>query len=751
MNNQTTLPPVPQGATAPGFDAAGGEVDLRELIGILVHGRWLLGVVFLLAMLLAGAYLAVAEPIYEVDALVQVETETKNSINAALGDVAELLGGEVEITSEIEILRSRMVVGRVVSEMGLELRSEPVYFPLLGRAYARLFAPADGSIAEPPGGLTRYAWGGERVELGRLEVPPVLLGRRLTLRVLKNGYALFDEHEEKLLTGQLGVLASAQSRYGPIELFVKDVDARPRTEFRIVRHATISAIEALQRELKVSERGKNSGILAVSFEAPNAVFAAEVVNRIVAAYQRQNVERKSAEAAQTLQFLENQLPKLKGDVEAAEAALNQYRLKRGSADLPKETELILQQSVQLETQKIELQQKREEALRRFTPDHPTLKVIQAQLGELGKETDRIGRSVKSLPETQQELLSLSRDLHSTTHLYTTLLNNAQQLQVVKAGTIGNVRIVDPAIPTIEPAKPQKTLILGLGAILGLMLGVVAVFIRRALHAGVEDPAQIERELGITAYASVPYVREQRLLERAMMRSRTSAQSILAQTDPENVAVEALRGLRTSLHFGMLEAENNMIVMTGPEPHIGKSFITINFGAVLALGGKRVLVVDMDLRRGRLHQYVGSDRAPGLTEFIADGDMRVVRKTSIEGLDLITSGTLPPNPAELLMHERTVNLLRSLSKQYDYVLIDTPPILPVTDAALIGRLAGTTLLVLKSGEHPIRMIEESLRRLNQGGVQVRGTIFNQIGVGGTAGYGYRYGYSPVYYRYSRNSG
>jgi tyrosine-protein kinase Etk/Wzc len=292
------------------------------------------------------------------------------------------------------------------------------------------------------------------------------------------------------------------------------------------------------------------------------------------------------------------------------------------------------------------------------------------------------------------------------------------------------------------------LVLGLTGVLGLLLGVVAVFIRRALHAGVEDPNEVERELGLTAYAAVPFVDEQRRLERLVMRGQGAGKALLALSDPDSVAIESMRSLRTALHFGMVDAENNLIVITGPEPGVGKSFVTINLGAVLALGGKKVLVMDMDLRRGRLHQYLGGSRSPGLTEFIASNDLNVVRKTGIEGLDVITTGTLPPNPAELVMHARTIELLQRIAKLYDYVLIDTPPVLPVTDAALIGRLAGTTLLVLKAGEHPMRMIEEALRRLQQGGVQVRGTIFNQVGVSGTVGYGYRYGYSPVYARYKQ---
>jgi tyrosine-protein kinase Etk/Wzc len=215
-------------------------------------------------------------------------------------------------------------------------------------------------------------------------------------------------------------------------------------------------------------------------------------------------------------------------------------------------------------------------------------------------------------------------------------------------------------------------------------------------------------------------------------------------------VEALRSLRTSLHFALLEARNNIIMFTGPTAGLGKSFISTNLGAVLAQGGKRVVVVDADLRRGLLCRYFGAAQTPGVSNYIAENAelKTVIKKSAVERLDFIPSGTRPPNPAEILMHERFANLLNTLSRSYDFVLVDTPPILPVTDAAIVGRLAGTTLLVLKSAEHPMRAVEEAVRRLRTAGVQVRGTIFNQVGkrVGsyGYGSYGYTYGYSTQAY-------
>jgi tyrosine-protein kinase Etk/Wzc len=426
--------------------------------------------------------------------------------------------------------------------------------------------------------------------------------------------------------------------------------------------------------------------------------------------------------------------------------MNKFRLDNGSADLTKETELVLQQSVELETQRVALLQKREEVMRRFTPNHPVVQALDGQLRQIAGEQVGVSLRVKGLPDTQQELLSLARDMEVNSQLYTALLNSSQELQIAKAGTVGNVRVIDYALTPVSAAKPKKGMILVLGVVLGIFGGMAAVFIRQALRHGVRDPIVVEQHVGLPTYATIPFADEQRRMVRLLQRGNVQgAHRILAAANPSVPAVEALRSLRTSLHFALLEASNNVVMLTGPSPSVGKSFVAINLGAVLAMSGKRVVVVDADLRRGHLHEYFSAPRAPGVSDFIAGGDLAsIVRTSPVSNLHLIPTGTLPPNPAELLLHGRFSELINTLSQHYDHVLIDTPPVLAVTDAIIIGQLASCTLLVLKAGEHPLRAIEESARRLRQAGVQLRGTVFNQVGLSGSHyGYGYGYGYGYKY--------
>lgn len=694
------------------------EIDFPELLALLWRGRWLLAGLLGGTVLAGGLYCLLVPPVFEADAMVQVETDEK-AVNALLGDVAQVLGAQAPVAAELEILRSRLVQVEAIQRLGLEIVAEPRRWRLIG------------------GALARWRGSQESIAIAQLDVPPALLEEWLTLRVTPVGYELLDDNGEILVSAAAGEAKEAQAHGGTVAIAVGAIRAEAGAEFRVMRRDLDELLEDIGARLKIAERGKQSGIIGITYADRDRERAAGFVNALVAAHVKQNIARRSAEAEQSLAFLETQLPKIRASVEAAEAALNGFRLRQGSADLSKETELILQHSVALETQRVQLDQNRQGLLQRYTASHPVIQALDAQLRDIAQKQSRVLERVKLLPETQQDLLRMNRDLQVNSGIYTLLLNSAQELQLARAGTVGNVRIVDTARPRWRPAQPRPVLVMSLSAVLGVALGILGVFLQRALRDGVEDPAEVERALGLPTYATVPYARSQRRLARAAPAGRIP---VLALADPGDPAVEALRSLRTSLHFAAAESRSNVLVLTGPTPELGKSFLAVNLGAVLGTAKKNVVVVDADLRRGRLHEYVGLARGPGLTDYVA-GQValeQVLRATPIPGLSIVTTGPLPPQPSELLMHERFAALLAELSGRCDHVLVDTPPVLAVTDATIIGRLAGSSLVVLKSGEHSLRAIADSLQRLRQAGVDVKGSIFNQAGRRG-AGYRYQYGY------------
>lgn len=709
----------------PDFDD--DEIDLSDLLGVLIENRWLILAVMLVAAMIGGYKAYTAVPIYRTDALLQVEEKSQGGLGNL--EMAMYFDDYIPVAAEIEIIRSRSVLGDVVDNLKLDIATEPEYMPYIGKALARR-----KSADERPG-----------VTVDSLDVPDSTRGWWMKLVATNSrGYELYDAEGSLLLRGTVGNTEDALlSGGGDLSIFVSRLQAESDQVFWISRLPRSSSIKALQGSLSVGERGDWSGILELSVQGPNPASIARQANEIANVYVRQNVERKSAEAEQTLVFLDEQLPVVRQSMEAAELALNSFRLEKGSIDLPLETQTVLQTIVSIEAQVNQLRQEREKLIQAFTAVHPTVLALDRQIVGLNNELGSLNAQVADLPSTQQELVGLIRDVEVNTNLYTSLLTTSQELRVAKAGTIGNVRVIDYAETPTSPISPNRQMILLLALLIGAVVGVALAFLRKALKAGVEDPDLIEKHANIPVYATILHSKRQDRIFKNL-KSEKAKRAILAVDTPNDDAIESLRNLRTALHFGMMNVKNNCIMIAGPSPDVGKSFVSVNLAAVLASNEKKVLLIDGDLRRGHLHEYLGIERQNGLSDFIS-GEIpigQVLHQTTVPGLMLIPTGTLPPNPAELLLHQRFSNCLKVLMPRYDHIIIDSPPVLAVTDAAIIGQMVGGTLMVLKAGEHPMREIEHAVKRLQQAEVNLRGIVFNDVRIGGK-----RYGAGKYHYQYS----
>lgn len=712
-----------------------GEIDLREMIGVLVdHKRWIIATT-LVFMTLGVLYALLAAPVYRAQAMIQVES--KMPAIPGLADLNSLAGGSSTVaTTEVALLTSRMVVGTAVDRMQLVDEVKPRRFPLFGDFLARRFeARAPGELADPVAGLSRYGWGGDVLQVHRFDVPPTLMERPMTV-VAGDGagdFTLLGEDGDILLRGRVGVPAQADG----VTLELAQLRANPGMRFVLTKLRRLDVVVGLQGEIKASEQGKESGILKLSYDDASATRAATLLQQVAEIYVRQNVERSSAEAASQLQFVKDQLPGVRRQVEAAQAAMAAYQSHANAVDISLQTKGLLEQEVAVESSIQQLRLKQAEMDRTFTREHPAYRALLKQIGGLQARKDGFRSEVSSLPDTQQELLRLTRDLKVSNELYTALLNQAQQLDVARAGAVGGVRIVDAAVvDTGKPVKPRKALVVMLMTLLGALLSITYVVAQRMLNPGIEDPAEIEA-LGLPVYASVPLSNSRDLLQMKEGKPRTARSRgdvgacrshLLAIMDPADLAMEALRSLRTSLHFAMMESKNNILAISGPRPGIGKTFVSANLAAVIAQSGQRVLVIDVDMRKGTLHKVLGVCQLPGLSDVLvgklpAQDAVRAV--VGVENMFYMARGEVPPNPSELLMHPRFQQMLESLSAHYDLVIIDTPPILAVTDAVIVARHAGSTLMVTRFGVNHPREIQLSLKCFEQNGVQIKGAIFNAV--------------------------
>ncbi|NWB20345.1 MULTISPECIES: polysaccharide biosynthesis tyrosine autokinase [unclassified Pseudomonas] len=728
-----------------------GEIDLLGLFGTLIDHKWLIAAVTGAFMVTGAAYAVLATPVYQANALLQVEAK-KNDL-LGFSDIGGMLGKESPSATEIELIQSRYVIGKTVDNLKLDIVVQPMYLPVVGEFLARRFQKANpGAIAEPLLGLDSFAWGGESLKIFKLDLPDGQLGKKLTLTVGENAhYTLVDEDDQVLAAGEAG----QPFEQNGVAFQIEELRAKPGTRFRVIRNARLTSILDYQENLDVVERGKESGMIGLALESTEPDQAIKILNQIAAIYVRQNVERTSAEAAQSLAFLKEQLPEVKKDLEKAGKALNEYQTRSKSVDITLETKAILDQIVGLDTSISELKLQQAEMDRKFTRQHPAYRALLTQIGELTSKQQSLASRVESLPSTQQELLSLTRDVEVGTAIYTQLLNKSQELDVMRAGTVGNVRLIDTAdVNFFKPIKPKKILIVLIATLLGGFLAVTLVLLRKALNRGLESPEAIE-QLGLPVYASIPYSTLQKVEEDKISRGRGRADagsSLLAISHPTDLAVEALRSLRTSLHFAMLEAPNNRIMISGPSPEVGKTFVSVNLAAVIAQTGQRVLLIDVDMRRGYLHKVLGVPAKDGLSDILSNQCTleSAIHKTGIENLDIISRGQIPPNPSELLMHRNLTELLAQVSERYDLVILDTPPLLAVTDAAIVGRQSGTNLIVTRYGLNPAKEIEHTMRRFAQNGIVLRGAIFNGVEKKASAKYGYgNYGYYQYEYQADRS--
>jgi len=409
---------------------------------------------------------------------------------------------------------------------------------------------------------------------------------------------------------------------------------------------------------------------------------------------------------------------------------------------------VLGQTVELQTKLLEAQQERRALAAKFTDINPRVKIVDGQIAAINREIGALNNRVSKLPTIEQDALRLERDVRVNNELYKSLLNSSLQLRLVKEGKVGNVRLLDRAVPSKIPVKPQKPLVAALGLVLGLLAGVALAIVRSLFMGGIRNPQEIEAHTGLNVYSVVPFTQEQLAIEQRIS-AKTPGMQLLAISNPESPPIESLRSLRIALQFAALESGNNRVMITGATPGVGKSFISANFAAIMAVAGKRVVLVDADMRKGHIHQQFGTQRENGLSELLAGmiGTDQAIRRGLVPNLDLITTGKLPLNAADMMMSETFAKLLDTLSAQYDLVIIDTPPVLVAADAAAASVLAGVVLLVARADQTQLGELNESAKRLTQVGKPASGVIFNAMDMTRRHYGSYKYGgYRYTEYKY-----
>lgn len=681
------------------------QIDLNEVLGTLLDNKWKIVAITMLLTLVSIAYALLATPIYSASALVQVEQSAGSSVLSKLSDI--MPDSKPESQTEIGLLQSRLVLGQTVDNLALDTLVQQKHFPLFGKGLSRLLGYQNGKIA-----------------ISRLTVPDELLDIPFNLTVLSpTTYSL--SINDSTLQGKTGELLEKNG----ISLLVSDIAAPVNTTFVVTKLAKLTAINNLLDNFSVTDMSKDSGMLQLTFREESVKQATDILNSISNNYLQQNVGRKSEEAARSLDFLKDQLPLVRAKLDDAENSLNLFRQKNESVDLSLEAKSVLDNTVSLETQINELTFKEAEISKLYTRDHPAYRTLLEKKALLLKERDKLNVRISNMPKTQQEILSLTRDVQSGQEVYMLLLNKQQELSINKASTVGNVRIIDNAVADHKPVAPKKPIVILVGILFGLFISIFYCIVRKLLHSGIESSEQIEN-LGLNVYATIPaskWLKDKNQKLGKNKRKTIRSVNLLAKDNPADLSVEAIRSLRTSLHFAMLQADNNILLISGATPEAGKTFVSCNLAAVIAQSDKKVLLIDADLRKGQVHHILGCSEKNGLSDILINRDSYAenIKKTEIENLDFISRGQIPPNPSELLMNANFKHLMVWAASQYDLVIVDTPPVLAVSDACIAAKYAGTIMLVARFQQNTLKEIEVSARRFAQNNLTVNGIIFNGV--------------------------
>lgn len=718
------------------------EINIHLWLAILSEAKWLILLTTLLGVGVSLSLHYILPPKFEVDAMMYASSEMLTV--PGLEEIPGMAVDSSPVLTEAQILLAKQTIGEVVRKLHLNYYAKPHYFPLIGNGFARHFDSENGELAEPLFGLSTFAWGGERIQLEQFDVPDKWLNLPLQLLVLdQDRYHLLDGDQNILLEIRKGERSSKDG----FTLLVSDLHARVGTSFDIMLMSEAAAIEEWQDLLEVLEEMRGSNIITIICNTDKPDRAVMVINQLLQIHIQNNIEFSAAQAEKRVKFIMLQLPELLKKLNVAQRELNDYLLAHKTVNASLESTSLLNKIMEQEQEISALEIQRLDLLQMFTPGNIKIQAVNDKIKYMKAEKNKMQQKVKSMPQKTQQIEALERSVQTASDLYISLLNRAQTLRIAQASDVGTLRIVDTAKVPDKSSSLGMAIMAVLGAIAGLLLGLTGVLWRILINDDIENPDDIEK-LGISILASIPHSQKQEKIHLALKSNPNLAlnQHFLVLQAGDDRVVESMRSLRTNLYFSLSDDSTikKRVMISSSGPDVGKSFISVNLAQLFQQAGKKVLIVDADMRRGHISKYYNTPNTPGLSDVLSEAvDVQEAIFSSVENMaDILPAGTRPNNPSELLMQPRFAELLDQLDTKYDLILIDTPPVLAVTDAIIIGAHAHENIVVLRSGMHNPREIRQLMQRFSQAGLHISGAVFNDIpanAMSGAGAYGYPYQY------------
>jgi tyrosine-protein kinase Etk/Wzc len=742
------------------------EIDFFEYLSIIIRRRKTFIIAFLAVFIGVAIYTFTMKPIYEASATLHVKDDKGKG--GILGELT--LNTSNPINAELEILKSRSNAEQVVSRLHLNRevskKSKGLAFDIVE------FTTAD---KEPD----------YKIELTGPD----------TYKVRNNSGNVIDE-------GKSGKMLKTAN----VTLLINNIQGEKGDSFRLRLIPFDDAVNALRNGIKAVEVGRMTSIIRASYTSTDPRQARDIVNALVQSYLEQSVSLKAEEANRTVDFVEDQLKELRKNLDESEINLQTYKSSTGIINLDLEARELIQKISEMEKARAEVSLQRKQfefaldalkdamkkgvvyspavmrddplvasmasklselevqkkaLLADYTANHPSVRTAQAQIDELQRkirstyetnltnlarqhstinsELSVYEKQMRDLPEDERDLARLTRHSNVNANIYTFLLQKHEEARIAKASTISNINIVDPAIAPSKPIKPNIPKNLLLGLLFGCVIGLGLVFFQEYLDDTIKDSEEAKRVMGMPLLGVIPHIPEH--VPNGHSRDPVS---LYTNLEPKSSVAEAFRSLRTSLHFSAINKDKKILLVTSSFPEEGKSVISSNLANIFSQTGVRVLIIDCDLRRSSLHEKFGHSKTPGLSEILT-GDTtfeKAKHNTGIQGLDLITAGTAPPNPSELLGSEAMRQFLLTQRDHYDYIVLDAPPVMAVTDAPVLTGVVDMTILVMETMRVPVKIAQHMRDLLASIHAPVTGLVMNNKSEMSES---YRY-YGGRYYRY-----
>jgi len=759
-------------------------INIRaEIEKYLMHWKWfVLGGV--LSLILAFLYLRYSTPQYSASAVILIKDDKKSGASAELAVFNDLgLGSSSQnIDNEIEIIKSRKIIGDVIKNLELNVS----YFVQGRIKETEVYTDSPIKIS--------FLKRGE----GFYELDSVISIKKTS----ETQFDLFTESGD--YKGHFSFGENIQNDLGSFKIIKNEIENKlNNTSFtRVVIRSLDRLIDGYKKNVSVIPVNKKSSVVTLSLNSAVKLKAEHFLDSLVSAYNRDAIYDKNLVSQKTKRFIDDRLKLVKNDFDNVNLELKNYKTLNEVTNIEVESELIIKSIGSVNDKIVEaniqlilvnslytellkdsitnnllptnlglndlgiattimeynkLVQNKIRLLRTASELNPTVKNLTAQilglkssltksldnskrgieltLKELYKEDQKIKTKISGVPIQELELGKIKLQQEITSELYSYLLKKKEETAISLAVTVPNAKIIDGAYGSNVPVSPKKSIIYLVALLLGGLFPFVIIYLKNLFDTKIHNKKDIEENLSIPFLGDVPKSEEK--------------SKIVIGADARSSTAEAFRLIRTNLDFMLMnkKGKSNTIFITSTTSGEGKSFISINVAASLALSGKKVLLMGMDLRAPKVTEYLGLSDRKGVTNYITNEELSlddlIFKLEDYENLDIISSGVVPPNPAELLMTKRTENLFTIVKEEYDYIVVDTAPVNLVTDTLLIAKYADMFMYVARANYLDKRLLAVPQNLYNEKRLPNMAMILNATDPKRSYGYGYGgYGYGYV---------